>query len=158
MTSTDHPPVLFLDFDGVLHPTGTAPQGLFAHMPLLAEGLRGPLAAVQVVISSDWRLSFTFDELRPDFPDDLRPRVVGCTADEGQVTVLGWGAVAVNHPRHAQILAWLVRHRGGLQHPSAALDDRPEWFLPAKPRLVQVAPEHELHPKHLVRVQAVLGR
>lgn len=64
--------VLYLDFDGVLHPFGEEaideygrllpnPQ-LFCWLPILSE-LLSPYPAVRVIVSSDWRRLFSDQEL-----------------------------------------------------------------------------------------------
>lgn len=94
--------ILFLDFDGVLHPA----QGgeLFSSLPLL-EGVLRDAAHVRIVISSTWREVHTLDEIRMFFSADLRDRVVG-------VTPLRIPARAVSRRlakfrRHAECWAWL---------------------------------------------------
>jgi len=60
-------PILFLDFDGVLHPVGEPAldedfrlienPGLFVWRPVLEE-LLAPYPAVRIIVSSDWRRLF----------------------------------------------------------------------------------------------------
>lgn len=70
--------LLFVDFDGVLHPTHNAGQDNFCRLPLLESVLREH-PAVGVVISSSWRHHYAFDELCRYFADDIRARIVGMT-------------------------------------------------------------------------------
>ncbi|TXI88791.1 MAG: hypothetical protein E6Q40_03190 [Cupriavidus sp.] len=70
--------LLFLDFDGVLHPLGSSPDRLFCRLPALESWLRAH-EAVEVVISSTWRVSRSLDELKSFFAEDLRSRVQGVT-------------------------------------------------------------------------------
>jgi hypothetical protein len=96
--------VLFLDFDGVLHPVGgTLPQQRMEKLPLLEALLREPgLQAVGIVISSTWRLIHTPAQLRSMFAPDLRRRVLGCTPQlERHLT---------SQRRHEDIAAWLRLH------------------------------------------------
>jgi len=64
--------ILFLDFDGVLHPSETSPSAnylrspdpsLFIWLPTLATVL-APFPEVHIVVSSDWRTCHDDDDLR----------------------------------------------------------------------------------------------
>lgn len=69
--------LLFLDFDGVLHPR-SAGEHPFVHIPRIERVLRDfPL--VQVVISSSWREVTPIQELQAIFSEDLRRRIIGTT-------------------------------------------------------------------------------
>ena len=68
---------LFLDFDGVLHPTLAQPSALFIHGSRLAEALRP--YSVNVVISSSWRFHFSKEEYLAKLPLELADQVVGAT-------------------------------------------------------------------------------
>jgi hypothetical protein len=67
--------VLFLDFDGVLHPAQGNLVPEFAHAPRLAGILADTDCAV--VISSTWRDHLSLEEIRALLPTNLRERVVG---------------------------------------------------------------------------------
>ena len=90
--TADHMKTLFLDFDGVLHPTTVSEDQLFCRMPLLAEALR--FSDVNIVVSSSWRNHHSYNELLALFPEQLRGAVVGVT---GEPYVGGW-------PRYQEIL------------------------------------------------------
>jgi hypothetical protein len=74
--------MLFLDFDGVLHPLDKVellhPDKWFVWAPLLEDLLR-PWPDVQIMVHSSWRNTFTNDELR-QLLKSLAPRVVGGTS------------------------------------------------------------------------------
>lgn len=74
--------LLFLDFDGVLHPQTegevVSREEAFCHLPKLEEILRN-YPAVRIVISSTWREHFSLTQLRERFSADIRPRIVGTT-------------------------------------------------------------------------------
>ncbi len=93
------PRVLFVDFDGVLHPTtveGTSEAGgvvhtpMFGWLPLLVDVLR-PHPDVALVVHSTWRYTHDIDELRGVL-GALASRVVGATP---------------RGPRYESILWWL---------------------------------------------------
>jgi hypothetical protein len=95
--------VLFLDFDGVLHPVGGPPGHSlpFEHMHALEAVLRR-WPALQVVIASSWREHYELEQLRDFFADDLRDRVVGVTP-----VLEREGEFAVGR-RQKECLAWLA--------------------------------------------------
>lgn len=117
--------VLFLDFDGVLHPTSIGlgldsneviRTGHFGWLPHLASVLR-PHPDVVIVVHSTWRYNYDEDELR-ELLGAVGGRVVGATP---------------RGPRYESITWWLQ------QNPSFAsyriLDDEPVEFpdpLPAE--------------------------
>jgi hypothetical protein len=97
--------VLFLDFDGVLHPA----QGgeLFTSLALLEAVLRDA-PEVRVVISSSWREIHPLDELREYFSEDLRDRVIGITPLQAPVEAVP--EKLAMHRRHAECMAWLANN------------------------------------------------
>lgn len=113
------PMLLFLDFDGVLHPQyeGQAvPDDVaFCHLPRF-EAVMRDFPAVNIVISSTWRMQFDLDALKGRFSEDIASRIVGATPQ-----------LATNGPhmveqREAEIMAWLLANdRQG--QPWIALDD-----------------------------------
>lgn len=72
--------VVFLDFDGVLHPAGgSAGQVLpFEWVPLLAT-LLAQFSDVRVVVHSTWREQFSIDYLQ-DFLEPLQYQFLGAVA------------------------------------------------------------------------------
>lgn len=120
-------PLLFLDFDGVLHPIGS-PDRYFARLPLLENLLRGDGKAWQVVISSSWREFFSLQQLRCHFSSDLRARIVGMTpADDDKFLHANWGGLVELFPREIQIRQYLAQ-RGLVDCNWVALDDNASWF------------------------------
>lgn len=86
--------LLYLDFDGVLHPSdvyrvpgvgpslagGYASRGhrLFEHAPQLV-GLLKPYPHVRIVLSTNWVYVLGYDRTREHLPQELRERVIGAT-------------------------------------------------------------------------------
>jgi len=95
--------ILFLDFDGVLHPVGGVPaKQRLARLPLLEDLLREPaLREVGIVISSTWRVAYSMAQLRSVFAPDIRMRVFDRTPQLDSF---------VPHARHAEISTWLALH------------------------------------------------
>ena len=74
--------ILFLDFDGVLHPEGEGHlpnDGTdFCFLPRLEELLR-EFPHVRIVISSSWRERLAYPTLLKPFSEDIRARIIGTT-------------------------------------------------------------------------------
>lgn len=70
--------ILFLDFDGVLHPWMAQRDELFCYLPRLEAALR-EYPEVKIAISSDWRFTHTLDGLKKKFSPDIAERVIGVT-------------------------------------------------------------------------------
>ncbi|MCF8169284.1 MAG: hypothetical protein K9K38_05530 [Rhodoferax sp.] len=83
---------IFLDFDGVLHPTTVGADQMFCRMPLLPQTFRG--TDVDIVKSSSWLHHHSIVELRSFFPEQRRRAVVGVT---GEPFIGKW-------PRYQEIL------------------------------------------------------
>lgn len=67
--------IIFVDFDGVLHPDGVA---LFSRLPMF-ESLLARMPDAEVVVSSTWREDHTLEQLRQFPSPDLRRRITGVT-------------------------------------------------------------------------------
>ena len=74
--------ILFLDFDGVLHPEydgqATPADVVFCHLPRF-EAVMRDYPEVEIVISSMWREQFPLDALRARFSPDIAGRIIGAT-------------------------------------------------------------------------------
>ncbi|MCU6434648.1 hypothetical protein LPB67_12790 [Undibacterium sp. Jales W-56] len=74
--------LLFLDFDGVLHPFAARNDKAqqFIYLASIEEILR-EFPEVNIVVTSDWRLRFSIDELRGFFASDIATRIIGVTPE-----------------------------------------------------------------------------
>jgi hypothetical protein len=70
--------VLFLDFDGVLHPT-THGSALVSQLPLLESALEG--RDYSMVISSSWRFHMEMEDLKKHFSSSVQNKIGGVTGD-----------------------------------------------------------------------------
>ena len=70
--------VLFLDFDGVLHPT-THGTVLLSQLPLLESALES--CDYTMVISSSWRFHMEMEDLKKHFSSSVQNKIVGVTGD-----------------------------------------------------------------------------
>jgi hypothetical protein len=139
-------PILYLDFDGVLHPEHCywhprkgpylkAPgHSLFEHLALL-ERLLEAHPKVRIVLSTTWVQTYQFSETARKLGPSLSPRVIGATYHTG-MDKEGFRDM----PRGLQVLGDVARRQ-----PSAwvALDDDPTgWPANARDKLVLT---HGLH-------------
>lgn len=118
--------VLFLDFDGVLHPFGRD-TALFALLPEFERVMRD-FDDVDIVISSTWREAHGLEWLRGLFSPDFRRRIIDVTP------VLD---PEMPHVREAEIAAWL-RDAGRKDEGWLAIDDTDWFFSPGCRNLILV--------------------
>jgi hypothetical protein len=162
--------ILFLDFDGVLHPDAAflerrkpvlrAQGELFMWANLLADALIDR-HHVQIVLSTSWTRELGFSRARDFLPEALRRRVVGATwhsqmgrhPDDLHRSRLNWWDDAT---RYAQIKRWISR--AGVQD-WIAVDDKPEgWAESDRDRLIQTDSETGLSdPSVQARLAFLLG-
>jgi len=144
--------ILFLDYDGVLHPDAVylrlngeielrAPGTLFMWAPQLIEALAAH-QDTRIVLSTSWARNLGFDRAHKALPTELRHRVIGATwhsaMGKGWPDYIPWD----NQTRFQQIATYLSR----LAEPASwlAIDDDAECW-----------PEH--HGERLVRTDPARG-
>ncbi|MET3181728.1 UNVERIFIED_ORG: hypothetical protein ABIC43_004903 [Variovorax guangxiensis] len=124
--------ILFLDFDGVLHPEGEdhiLNGGTdFCFLPRL-EALLREFPHVNIVISSSWREQLLYKSLLKPFSSDIRDWILGATPHAG------FGLPPPYRQREGEILAWLQIHDAA-DEPWVALDDAYWQFDRCKDHLV----------------------
>ena len=122
--------ILFLDFDGVLHPMDRR-DGCLSCLAALETVLR-EFHEVEIVICSSWRLEYNLTQLRSMFSSDVAKCVIGLTPD---------GATKMEsmepYRREREIDDWL-RENGREYEPWLALDDCDWMFSPSCTRLILV--------------------
>ncbi len=136
------PILIFLDFDGVLHP---CTAGTFIYIERLEAFLRKH-PRIRVVFSTSWRLQQGWFDLLALFSQDLRERFVGVTPNLGE-------AAAV---REHEIHAWL-RANGCQRLKWVALDDDATLFTPYCAQLVLCETIRGLRATQLAQIEAKLG-
>lgn len=145
-------PLLFLDFDGVLHPETAAEAELFSQRTLLWELLLAELS-LGVVISSTWRGSFSLTEmtglLTAGGGEFLADRILGATPD------LPAGDAGLAGHRGRECRAW--REAQGHAGCWLAIDDYRPFFVAADP-LYWVDSSLGLQATDLPRILERLGR
>lgn len=125
--------ILFLDFDGVLHPEHmgepTPADEIFCHLPRF-EAVMRDFPSVKIVIASMWRYDFSLDKLKAKFSPDIAARIIGMTRlrDRMEDTYLP-------ARREKEILDWLADSEYETA-PWLALDDAAWQFDRYKDQLV----------------------
>jgi hypothetical protein len=118
--------ILFLDFDGVMHPEFCNESKHFVHLATFEAVMRAA-PSVELVISSTWRQKRSLDELKALFTADVAARIIGSTPLYAQLedvpdSLLGY-------EREAECRSWLRQHGRAAQE-WLALDDRSWNFRP----------------------------
>jgi hypothetical protein len=133
---------IFLDFDGVLHPTAHG-STLFSQLELFEQTILAHNCAI--VISSSWRFHLEIDDLKKHFSSSVRNKIVGVT---GEAYI---GAYARFHEINAYV---------GLHGVSdwRALDDS-YWEFPDKcPNLIRCNPNTGVTVSELEKLSVWLSR
>lgn len=129
--------ILFLDFDGVLHPIQRSEPD-FCRLELLWKILRA-CPGVEVVFSTSWREIYSpgaiIEFVTLDGGVDLVHRFIG--SNPGTPRARSTYVAGAQPTRHAECERWLAEN--GQQHRAwLALDDIPEIFPPSSPTLYLV--------------------
>lgn len=139
--------VLFLDFDGVLHPDDADLDQVFCFLPDFCEVLRSvdPAGEIPIVITSMWRFDSTLAQLRSHFPVDVARQIVGVTADlmdrsEDSGAWAPAGGASKTGSRQREVLHWMRRYAPAGQW--LAIDDRSSYFALDCPNLFVVPGQH----------------
>lgn len=125
--------ILFLDFDGVLHPEPCFDRAnLFCFLPRL-ESVLTDFPEVQIVISSTWRENQTLDLIRSYFSEPIQYRVIGVTPlwrdHQELLDVIGY-------QRQTEVEAWL-RSSSEPWTSWIAIDDKAYLFRPFLKNLIK---------------------
>lgn len=135
--------LVFLDFDGVLHP---CTAGTFTRLPSFESFLREQ-PDVGVVLTTTWRLDSSLADLRDYFAPDLRDRILDLTDALPDTT---------RAQRFQEIVRWRQAHHVQAL-PWAALDDTADLFPPYCPELVLCDTIKGLRPAQFAQLHQVLG-
>lgn len=164
------PPILFLDYDGVLHPDDVylecgqpvlhATGHLFMWAPLLEDAL-ADYPDVRIVLSTSWARELRFARARDRLPQGLRSRVVGATWHSAMAGIDGsslgratWWDMATRyeqikrHATRARLADWV------------AIDDNPQgWADGDRDKLLQTHSAVGIsNPRILTRLGEHLAR
>ena len=125
--------ILFLDFDGVLHPEyegqATPADVAFCHRPRF-EAIMRDYPCVEIVISSTWREQLTLAALQAQFSPDIAARIIGATP-----IIPRMDGKYIPARRESEILGWLAAAVRA-HEPWLALDDAAWQFQLHRNRLI----------------------
>lgn len=143
--------ILFLDFDGVLHPERDENPAFFTANAVLHEFLRAD-PEVMVVFTTTWRNGRSVAELAAlvcqGGGEDLLSRFVGKVPDLDRIPQPG--------AREEECRLWMAKN-GWVTSDWMALDDNPDWFVSAR-QIYAVAPDRGLRPEDVAGLQALACR
>lgn len=151
-----HPPIIFLDFDGVISRPQPLQKGMSYRdmfdrdrIALLHEFIEKTEA--EVVISSDWRMHFDYLEIISLLkPEITRLHTSWCTHVLRAHTSVEDSSV----PRGAEIITWLYHHPETTRH--VIFDDLPAYeFVGLSHHHVHC--EQPLNKQHLKQAGEILG-
>jgi len=135
--------LLFLDFDGVLHPSHLTGESPFSRAHLLEETLAQ--FSPKIVISSSWRFTHNLEKLQKTVPAHISSLIIGAT---GQ-------AVIGKHPRFTEIQNYLSGY-GPVDW--KALDDSYWEFPNPCLRLIRCNPNTGITDRQILELQQWLGQ
>ena len=146
--------IVFLDFDGVLHPDPCLDAArLFENAPRLEQTL-GDFPHVVLVLSTAWRQGGTYEQLLALLPDSLRQRVIDVTPNFSDFAST---AALVPYRRQAECMRWMQLN--GVQDEAwLALDDRPTGFTPYCENLIACDPQSGFDAAVSARMRSALER
>jgi HAD domain in Swiss Army Knife RNA repair proteins len=122
--------IVFLDFDGVLHPFRDRYTRPFCDLPRF-EAVMGRMPSASIVITSTQRENQTLTQLRAPFARDIAARIVGVTPDMPVTS-----AAQISGSRHREILAYLREYP---DEQWLAVDDDASLYPPGLPNLLLCA-------------------
>jgi hypothetical protein len=133
---------LFLDFDGVLHPTHFAGEAPFSRAHLLEETLTE--FSPKIVVSSSWRFTHNLEKLQRIIPTYISSLIVGVTG----APVIG------KHPRFTEISNFL---KSNVDIDWKALDDSYWEFPNPCPQLIRCNPNTGVTDKQIAEIRQWLS-
>ena len=136
--------VVYLDFDGVLHPSTPIDLSLFSRATLLEPVFEN--SKCSIVISSSWRFTHSLDNLRKKLPSFLAQRVVDTTGP----------AIIGKHARYQEITAHAYSQNDVIAW--RALDDS-YWEFPSNcQELIRCNPNTGVSTKEVAQLTAWLNQ
>ena len=131
---------LFLDFDGVLHPSLCNDKDRFSKVNLLSQVFTS--SSCQIIISSSWRFQFTLDQLRAMFPVSISSLIIDVSGE----------AITGQYARYLEIKQWLTNK----QKPFAdwmAIDDAINEFPPSCQNLIATKSSQGITKEQIIKLK-----
>jgi hypothetical protein len=129
--------LIFLDFDGVLHPTHFAGESPFSRAALLEESFN--LLSPKIVISSSWRFTHNLEKLQKTLPTFISSLIIGATG----------AAVIGKHPCFTESQNYLQSYGPA---DWKALDDSYWEFPNPCPRLIRCNPNTGIADRQILEL------
>lgn len=150
--------LVFLDFDGVLHPIKVGGKRL-VKLPVFEHWLQAR-PSIDLVFSTSWREQHSVEALAAFLSPDLRHRCLGATPMLHRVFGPTWSRTPEEvhfgrYERQAEIELWFKEHPANGAW--AAVDDMPELFEPECSWLVTCDASVGLTSLDLNRLDQMLG-
>ncbi len=138
--------ILFLDFDGVLHPITASDAEVFCRAPLLWPVLR-QAPSIEIVLSTSWRFTHRYPELvtlaTQGGGEDLADRFIGMTPKGEWVNRIN--SAERIYVRHMECQRWMQSNAPGRDW--LALDDEIVSFPEECPTVHFCDPQQGLTPR-----------
>ena len=139
---------LFVDFDGVLHPSPSKGE-LFSQSKIFCDSLVNHKDNFLIVMSSSWRETYDYEDIIEAFEPTIRDRVVGVTPIlENNLHPLG---------RYHEIIAYCEQNQI-LDSDWVAIDDMAHLFPKKCPNLILTNPQTGITEKELQILENLLRK
>ncbi len=137
---------LFVDFDGVLHPSPSKGE-LFSQAKIFCDILEKHKDNFFIVISSSWRESYEYEDIIEAFEPNIRDRVIGVTPIlDNNLHPLG---------RYKEIISYCEQNNIN-DNDWVAIDDMSHLFPQVCPNLILTNPSTGITEKELKLLENIL--
>lgn len=151
--------ILFLDFDGVLHPDPCVRQFHFCRLQLVEDVLR-EFPQVNIVLSTTWRhrqpADTTGNHLKGHFSPDIAERIVGVTPSHQKLDPGDAPSGIELYPREWECIAWLRANRPHGER-WIAMDDKAYLFRPFNKQLIVTSAERGFMETDAVQFRSLVS-
>jgi hypothetical protein len=135
--------LIFLDFDGVLHPTSASKDKYFCNADKLLQVIKDK--SCRIVISSSWRFSHSLTKIKTLLPQFLAEKIIGVTGN----------AYIGKHARFNEIQIYLNSSSSNFDW--IALDDSKFEFPENCSQLIHCNPNFGITDEELIQIEKFLN-